>query len=235
MLEELEEKLPREAIWIDLMEALTWAVFRHSVSLPEFLVSAGPQPTDFGAELQDTWRDIADQGTVGRIQIRGKRDRAHDEQDLNLDDLRNCRFLAWTPFTDPDRKVVLRVERYPDTYKWHWERLDKEPPGFDYYDVVVRRAQLMDLYPREKPSLRKLKAKVGAEKAASDWLAHFCDSNPRGSKTRDELVREIRDEFHLSLRRARIVWDGVTAGRPAWRRPGRPPKTVRKNRTQIKL
>jgi hypothetical protein len=233
MLEELEEKLPPEAIWIDLMEALTWVAFRHSVSLPEYLVLAGAQPTDFGSKLQDTWRDIADQGTVGRIQIRGKRDGAHDEQDLSVDDLRNCRFLVWTPRgnlnhsgmeTSEGRTGVLRVERRPATFEGSWDRLDEKTPGFDYYDVVVRREQLMELNPREKPSVRKAKAKVGAQALASAWLGEFCDSNPPRTKTKLQLIVEMQDTYRLSQRQALAVWDLVAADRPAWRAPGRPRK-----------
>lgn len=249
MRDALPVKLPPEVIWVPLIDALSWVRYQHSVDLEELLRGAldciGLSDSALRGELEHTWHELADRGTIGEVQIRGKRDGEATEMSLGLDDLRNCRFLAWTTLGNTSRrewmssfrtspKMVARVERHPDTLDGAWNRLG-DAPGHDYYDVVVLRSDLLRVGPPVRPVLRKIRNAKAAQDSAAEWLANFVDERAAKSVPKREVVAQIQARFGLSQARAKQVWSDVTRDHPEWQTPGRPRKSVHheSNRTEI--
>lgn len=249
MRDALPVKLPPEVVWVPLIDALSWIRYQHSVDLEELLRGAldcvGLSYSAVKGELEHIWHELADRGTIGEVRIRGKRDGEATEISLGLDDLRNCRFLAWTSLGDNNRrewmstfrsspKMVARVERHPDTLDGAWDRLG-DAPGHDYYDLVVLRSDLLRLWPPVRSSVRKLRNSGAAQDSANKWLAQLLDQVEVKSVTKAEVLPQIQDRFKLSKTRALQVWAHATRDRPEWKVAGRPPKSIRAKSNRVEI
>lgn len=232
-----EETLPGPRIWLSLMEALTWVSAKQTMTLDELVqgLSDVRESTRerFRAPLQEAWHTLADYGSVGKLQIRGKRDGEQEERGLSVDDLRNCRHLTWV-WDDPGCtspldldvagiRTVLRVQRYPDTFSGEWDRLE-DISGFNYYDVVVLRSELLNLFPPSPALQRKFKSSAATRRRALQWLSKTLDELPPRSRGKKDLLNELCEQFEISQRQALAIWSTATEMKPEWSVPGRPRK-----------
>jgi hypothetical protein len=230
-------KLPSNQTWLPLIPALTWIRFRHSQDLDtlgQIPIDLKHSDANLKEELQQAWRELADHGTVGAVTIRGKRDGEQFERELAMEDLRNCHYLSWSSMTDlgdgvgwatSRTDIVIRVERHPDTYDGAWDRMSGGE-GYDYYDLVVSRAELISIYPVPKLSEQKLRSSHAAKEAALVWLMGELDRLRPKSKRRDDLLEEVQTRFKLSGRQAERLWAEATKTHSQWAEPGRPSKNA---------
>lgn len=235
----LEVREPSSTVWVPIICALTWIRFEHSVDIDELLAgtgsSLGLSEEELKAQLQDTWRALADFGSTGRVTIRGRRDGEREERELDRNDLRNCRWLTWgpTPRRPADGPNLsgasgtagpydVRVRRYEDTFEDQFEGFRVNAVNFE--DLVVSRHELMNLYPLPTIPARKLRSSVAAFEQALEWLEHQFRTLPRKSHTRPFFIGRLRTEFGLSLKRAEDVWSQARRKFPDWTGPGCPRK-----------
>lgn len=231
--------MPPEGVWVPLICALTWIRYDHAVDIDELLTETqarlGVSEDELRAELQDTWQALADQGTTGRVRIRGRPEGEREERELGHDDLRNCRWLAWKPKPRSAEMVLnpsdgdcgsgpydVGVRRYEDTFEGEFEGLSVS--AINYAEPVVSRPELMDFHPQPMVSVRKLKSSVAGFDKALQWLEHQLRTLPRKSHRRAFFLKQMQTEFGISSNKALEVWSQARRKFPDWTGPGYPPK-----------
>lgn len=212
---------PPTDVWVPLAEALTWMRCSQGEGtdelLPETRERLGMTAQELPDWLQDAWRELADEASLGGIAIRARADGAPQERALRPDDLRNCRFVA----LDAQRGIAigLRIERHEDTFHGAWRRMGDDE-GSDYSDVVVSRKDLLKRYPAPAPSIAKLKSSVASANAALAWLKDELERLEPKAVPKAELLDEMRHRFSINKTRARAIWTQAVQDHPEWSLPG---------------
>lgn len=236
MLGELEIREPPEQSWVSLNAALTWIEFRHSLELEEMLekLDDGQPMQEHPVRLclQDAWRRMADDASVGRIEIRGRVIGDRGERALDRDELRNNRFLAWVQ--QLDNSFDVRVERHEDTYDGAWERL-QDPLGSDLHHVVVRRDDLLLLSPVPPRSVRQRQVAAAEARRAGEWLNEQLRIRVSKSVTKRQLLNELHGLFAVSGSHANHLWREAALNHPEWSTPGPRKRSSRFESNHLKI
>ena len=240
---------PGEGDLVELIHALTWAKLRHSVGLEIALektrLDLEVSEKQFRALLQSSWRRIAGIARQGKIEVWGKPvyDRHFDgnsgwrgnsERQLNLEELRNCKFLSWP--LDPKAGLRMpRVERHPDTYSGGFSRHTKQSAEeFDFVRVTVARAALMKEFtaPGSREVLRR-SAAAGIRRAVKEAVESLEAATPevRNSLSRTDVLSGLIHKHGLSIRHgggSDKVWKHLITRFPVLGRSGprRKPPTL---------
>lgn len=212
---------PLGLVWVPLIQGLGWVRYYHAAApeelLPNMTAALGLSEQACQLELQDSWRTLADESSVRDIHIRGCPHGSAKEQRLTVDDLRNCRWLAWEQNSD-GRHVVL-VERYGGSYEEQWDRL-ADTSGSDYRHVVVSRVDLLCLHPPLKQSEQRQRASNAQSDRALAWLEGEFDGHPEGSVPKGDFLQRMTAQFGISQTQATLNWRQAVHARPGWSRPG---------------
>jgi hypothetical protein len=235
--------LPPEAVWVPLVEALTWMRWRHAVEAADLLATRerlGLTGEELREQLQEAWRELADEAASAGITVRARAEGERREGALNPDDLRNCRFLVLGRGSDTQNAgsssdhsygaAELRIERHEDTFSGAWRRMSDEP-GSDFSHIFVARTELLKRYPIPAASEGRLKSSIASANAALAWLEETLDRLEPRSATKAELIGEMRSLFRINKARAMANWTHAVARRPVWSLPG--PRRGRRSNSPI--
>jgi hypothetical protein len=236
---DLEIREPHAEIWVSLTAALSWIEFQRSMELEELLEQIvgqyGLTASALRLRLQESWRKLADEASLGRIEVRGRIVGDRLERSLEVDDLRNNRFLAWV--VQEGAGLDVRVERHDgtdDIYDGEWERL-ADSRGFDFHCVAVRRDELLRLWPVPLKSVRRRQGAMSEARRASEYLREQLHSLAPKSVTKRQMIERVTAGFRVSASQALQVWREVTLEHPAWTAPGRPRKSIQQKSNEIKI
>ena len=232
---------PGDGDTVELIHALTWAKFRHSVGLKTALERTRPElevsEKQLRTMLQSSWRKIAGLARQGKLEVWGKpvRDRHHDgaagwrgesQRQLNRVELHNCKFLSW-PFEANAERPMPRVERYPDTFSGAIARYSVQGiEEFDFIKVTVDRVGLINEFniPAAREILRRSSA-VKVRRSVTEAVASLSalSLKARNSLTYEDIMTGVTYNHKLSIRyggEAYRVWKQITAQFPDLSRPG---------------
>ena len=225
---------PPEGVWVELVPALTWIRYQHSVDLATLLsVTCGAMDKseeEIRVELETAWRELADLASSDCIKVRGRqihegqtRLRGRNEVKLECDDFRCCRHLAWP--LDDTSEATARVERVDNSFSGSFfRRAHQLEEDYDFIGVVVCRNQLMSFWPVPKPSVVKRFASRAKEaQAVSRLIQEFQRLDPATNR-KAAVLNPIKEELGLGDRQARRAWVVATLDFPEWRLPGAPRK-----------
>jgi hypothetical protein len=205
-----------------------WVRFRHSTDLPEIAANTAKMLAlsmdDIKSELRRVWPELRDAASAGELVVRGKQRGTRRERQLSADDLRNCLYFTWR--LEGGTELIAQIERYDeDTYKGAWDA-DGDDAGFDFVDIVVKRADLLRCWPVPKPSLVRRRGSNAAAARAEEWLREQLATRPPKSVVRGDFLEQLVRDFGLSKSQASLAWRNAVSQHPEWSLPGRRRKST---------
>jgi hypothetical protein len=238
---------PGEGDSVELIHALTWAQFRHSVDL-ETLLEKTRHELELSEGrvrvlLQRRWRKIASLAREGKIEVWGKAliERRFDgseswrsdtDQQLTSVELRNCRFLSW-PWDEKAGRRMPRIEHHADTYRGSWKRRTAQTSDqLDFVRVSVTRSGLLKEFGKPARAVANERASAARVRRAASEMSKLLATMDRRLVRKEDVLKPMAQAYGLSIRHggeAEKLWRLMTKLYPELRTSGPKPNSPTAN------